>query len=137
MGLAIIEAKKSTNEIPVGCIMVDKNGNVVSSTSNTVEKLKSPIMHAEIDCIKQTIEKTGEKFLNNYAMYVTLEPCMMCFGAICLSRVGTLFIGSRKDELKSINLLFNYNTNHKPDMYFDIMKQECDDLINVFFDNLR
>ncbi len=137
MGLAIIEAKKSTNEIPVGCIMVDKNGNVVSSASNTVEKSKSPIMHAEIECIQQTIEKTGEKFLNSYVMYVTLEPCMMCFGAICLSRVGDLFIGSRKDDSKSISLLSNYNTNHRPNIYFDIMKQECDNLINVFFNNLR
>ncbi len=137
MSLAINEAKKSKNEVPVGCVMVDKKGCVISSTSNTVESSKSSIMHAEIDCINQAIEKTGEKFLNNYSMYVTLEPCMMCFGAICISRVGALFIGSRKEDSKSINILSHYNLNHKPEIYFDIMKKECDNLINSFFYCLR
>ena len=111
--LAIKEAEKAykKGEVPVGAIIV-KNGKIISKAHNTIEKEQNPIKHAEIKAIEKATKKLKNWRLNDCEMYVTLEPCEMCRGAIFLSRIKkTYYILSRKDiknnndiELEKLNI---------------------------------
>ena len=92
MQIALDEAKKAyqENEIPVGAIIAN-NEKIIAVASNKIEKLKNPLMHAEILAINQACQLIGEKYLNNYNIYVTLEPCELCINAIKIARIKKIF----------------------------------------------
>ena len=142
MNLALEEAYKaySTYEVPVGAVVVHK-GKVIGRGHNKRETLKDPTAHAEIIAIKEASEFLGGWRLIDCTMYVTIEPCSMCAGAILNSRIANLVIGAKDPKMgccgSVINLLDNPNFNHRVNTVFGIMEEECSKLMKDFFKELR
>ena len=142
MKLALKEAKKAEliDEVPVGCVIV-KDDTVVARGHNLKETKNQAIMHAEIVAIQKASRKLGTWNLKDCDLYVTLEPCMMCNGAIILSRIRSIYYGTEDPkggctdtliQIKKIDRL-----NHHPNVYSGIMKQECMEILKEFFKNKR
>ncbi len=145
MQIAIDEARKSSNknnEIPVGCVIVNNdNGKIVAKSCNKTIKNSNPTQHAEVICINQALKKLKTDRLANCSIYITLEPCPMCAGALALAKIGKIYIGCESKKTGAIinNIkLFSQNfCNHKPEIYHPIMEKECKKLITSFFDKLK
>ena len=139
---ALKEAKKaySTYEVPVGAVIVN-NGEIIGRGYNQRESLKDPTAHAEILAIKDASKYLDAWRLMDCTIYVTLEPCAMCAGAIVNSRIDRLVIGTR--DLKrgccgTIEDLTNHpKFNHRLQVEFGILEDECSSIISSFFKELR
>lgn len=141
MSLAIKEAKKAyqIDEVPIGCIIVYKD-KVIARAHNEREKLKSSLAHAEILAIKKACKMLESWRLEDCIMYITLEPCAMCSGAIIQSRIPKVIYGAydyRFGAHKSITNLFDVKFNHEVDIHGGVMLEECSKLIQDFFKELR
>ena len=141
MDMAIIEAKKafSDNEVPVGCVIVH-NAQIIAQSHNTTEKESDATCHAEINAIKEAEKFLKQKVLNECDMYVTLEPCPMCTGAIINSRIKRLVYGAsdyKAGSCGSVVNLFELPYNHKPEVVAGFMQEECAQKLTDFFKNLR
>lgn len=142
MRYALNEAYKaySTYEVPVGAVIVN-DGKIIGAGYNMRETLKSPTAHAEMIAIEQASRYLGGWRLINCTMYVTLEPCPMCAGAILNSRIERLVIGTMDPKRgccgSVINLLDNPRFNHRVNITYGILEEECSNLIKDFFKNLR
>lgn len=142
MKLAINEAKKAYGqlEIPVGAIIV-KDGKVIAKAHNEKEQKQDTTKHAEILAIQEASKKLKNWRLIDCDMYVTLEPCSMCAGALIQSRVRKVFIGAMDEKTGScgsvLNLLEDYTFNHKVEVEYGICKEECEILLKNFFKELR
>jgi len=140
MKLALTEAETAMqrNEIPVGAVLV-KNNQLVCKEHNRTRELNTHLAHAEM-LIFQYIQ-TKEKFLHDYTLYVTLEPCLMCAGAIILSRLSRLVFGTFDPKTgvcgSVYNVLTDKNFNHKPIVISGIMQAECSILLKEFFKGKR
>ncbi len=138
MELALKEARKTKNDIPVGAIVV-KDGKVISSACNTKEDENDITSHAEISALKQASKVLGNWRLEDCDMYVTLEPCPMCGWAILQSRIKNLYFGSYNTQygafFSSVDLRKLSNT--KTNIYGGIMEEKCDKLLETFFDSIR
>ena len=142
MRLALEEAYKafSTYEVPVGAVIVH-NDKVIGKGYNKRETLKDPLAHAELIAIKEASNYLGGWRLIGCTMYVTIEPCAMCAGAIINSRVERLVIGAKDPKMgccgSVVNLVDNPNFNHRVNTTFGIMEEECSTIMKKFFKNLR
>lgn len=142
MKKAIALAKEAANdgETPVGAVVVDSCGQIIGTGRNRREATGSATAHAEIEAIEQACKSLSDWRLGGCAIYVTLEPCPMCAGAIIMSRVSKLFYGS-KDELTgscgSIINLFMEPYNAKTQVTAGILNEECSTLLKKFFKTLR
>ncbi len=142
MRLALLEAYKASNifEVPVGAIIVCK-GKIIGTGYNKRETLKNPIAHAEMIAIKNASQILQGWRLLDSTMYVTLEPCPMCAGAILNARIERLVIGARDYKMGScgtvVDLLHNSNFNHSVEVTWGILEEECSTLIKDFFKKLR
>jgi len=136
MGIALSEARKAmqTDEIPVGAVLV-KNNELILKNHNRTTQFYSPLAHAEM-IILQEIQKT-EKFLTGYSLYVTLEPCLMCSGAIILSRLSKLVFGAFDPKTgvcgSVYNVLRDKHFNHHPELVSGVMQDECSKILKDFF----
>ena len=139
---ALKEAKVAFDigEIPVGAIIV-KDGQIIAKAHNLKETSKNAIYHAEILAIKEASKKLDSWRLTDCEMYVTLEPCPMCAGAIINSRIKKLYIGTTDEVMgacgTALNLLENYKFNHIVQVEKYILKDECKDILENFFEKLR
>lgn len=141
MKAAITEAKKARNidEVPVGCVIVHNN-KIIARGHNTREKDQSVLGHAEINAIKKASKKIGSWRLEECDIYVTLEPCSMCSGAIIQSRIKNLYYGAKDSKTGaagSVLNLFSYTFNHQVNVVGGIMEDECSRIIKDFFKELR
>ena len=142
MSLAIEEAKiaASLDEVPVGCVIV-KNDVVVAKQHNLREELQLTIGHAEILAIKEANEKLKSWRLQDCDLYVTLEPCLMCAGAIVQAKIKNVYFGTFDKNGGgfggSINILDANNISYKPDVYSGIKEKECQLLIKDYFSKKR
>lgn len=142
MKIALEEAYKaySTLEVPVGAIVVHK-GKVIGKGYNLRETLKNPTAHAEMLAIKQASEYLGGWRLIDCTMYVTIEPCPMCAGAIINSRIDRLVIGARDHKMgccgTCLDLTNNPSFNHKVQVTFGVLEEECSSIMKRFFSELR
>ena len=142
MKSAIKEAQKAYNklEIPVGAIIV-KDGKIIARGYNIKEEKKDTTKHAEIIAIQKASKKLQNWRLNGCEMYVTLEPCSMCAGAIINSRISKLYIGTMDEKTGAcgsvLNLLEDYKFNHKVEVECGILQQECENMLKTFFKELR
>jgi len=127
-------------EAPVGCVVVDENGAVIGRGRNRREKSKSALAHAELEAIEDACNTLGDWRLSNCSLYVTLEPCPMCAGAIIMSRIDKVYYGA-KDEITgscgSITNLFMENYGQSTQIVGGILADECGDLLTDFFRKLR
>lgn len=139
---ALKEANKAyeINEVPIGAVIV-RNGEIVGRGFNQKETLKDATLHGEISAIKDACKNLGGWRLPGCTMYVTLEPCPMCAGAIVNARIERLVIGTR--DLKTgacgsvLDITNNENLNHQPKVQFGILEEECSEIIKNFFAELR
>ena len=139
---ALIEARKAEkiDEVPIGAVIV-KDGVIIGRGHNLKESLKDPTMHAEIIAIKDACKKINSWRLTGCDMYVTIEPCVMCAGAIYQARINNLFIGSPDEKAGGVvslyNILFDERLNHQVNVHVGVMKEECSKIIKLFFERLR
>ena len=141
MNLAIEQAKISASEleVPVGAVII-RNGEVVSVGRNRRELGKNALAHAEIEAIDLACKKLGGWRLWECEMFVTLEPCPMCTGAIINSRIRRLVFGAsdyKAGSCGSVINLFDLPYNHKPEVVSGFMQEECSALLTEFFADLR
>ena len=126
-------------EVPVGCVIV-KDGVVVGEGRNRRETARTALGHAEIEAIHQACRTLGGWRLTGCTLYVTLEPCPMCAGAIVNARIPALYYGAKDDKAGccgSVLNLFEERFNHHPRIYGGLMEAECTALLQSFFQNLR
>lgn len=139
---ALREAKKAEHlgEVPIGAIVVLR-GDIVASAYNKVERLKNPTSHAEILAIKEACAFFKNKYLINATIYVTIEPCPMCIGALILSRIGCLVYGAEDKKTGAcggiLDLVNHPRLNHKIKVTGGILASECQTLMQNFFKKLR
>lgn len=139
---ALKEARKAYNkeEIPVGAVIV-KNGKIIARAYNLKETKKDTINHAEILAIKKASKKLNSWRLTDCEMYVTLEPCSMCAGALIQSRISKVYIGTMDYKTGAcgsiLNLLEDYTFNHKVEVETGVLKDECEEILKDFFKELR
>ncbi len=141
MRLAIEEAKKAADdlEVPVGAVIV-RNGEVVSFGRNRREGSRNALAHAEIEAIDKACKVLGGWRLWECDLFVTLEPCPMCTGAVINSRIRRLVYGAsdkKAGSCESVINLFDLPYNHKPEIVGGFMADECSALLSDFFANLR
>lgn len=144
MDLALDEAKKAgeRKEVPIGCIIVDnQTGEVISVGSNEREETQNAIKHAEIIAIEAACAKVGSWRLEHTSLFVTLEPCPMCAGAIINSRIEEVIFGASDPKAGSAgsinNLLAETRYNHQPEVLSGVKEQEAGDLLRNFFREIR
>ncbi len=138
---AIKEAKIAARggEVPVGAVIV-KDGEIIAKGRNEREKKQNALSHAEIEAINNACKKLGSWRLDGCEMYVTLEPCPMCAGAIINSRIKTLVFGAYDSKMGSIDSVVNlcdYPYNHKVEVYGGICEDDCLSVLKQFFEELR
>ena len=139
---ALKEAKKALEleEIPVGAVIV-KDGKIIARGYNKKELKKDATRHAEIIAIEKASKKLDNWRLIDCEMYVTVEPCVMCAGAIISSRIKKVYIGTEDNRMGAVgsvlNLFDNYTFNHKVEYEKGILKNDCESLIKDFFKYLR
>ena len=127
-------------EIPVGAIIV-KDNKIIARAHNIKEAKKDTTKHAEIIAIQKASKKLGAWRLTDCEMYVTLEPCSMCAGALIQSRIKKVYIGTLDEKTGAcgsvLNLLEDYPFNHKVEIEKNVMQKECETVIKEFFKMLR
>ena len=139
---AFAEAQKALElgETPVGVVIV-KDGRVIGRSGNRVETLRDPTAHAEIIAIGAAAEATGYERLLEATMYVTLEPCPMCAGAIMLSRIPRLVYGAADPRMGACGSRYDIcrdpTLNHGVEVSSGILEEECSGILREFFRNLR
>lgn len=139
---ALKEAKKAYQklEVPVGAVIV-KDEKILARAHNIKETKKDTTKHAEIIAIQKASKKLNNWRLTDCDMYITLEPCTMCTGAIINSRIRKIYIGTMDEKTgacgSKLNLLEDYTFNHKVELETGILKNECKEILQDFFKNLR
>lgn len=141
MRQALKEALKADkiDEVPIGCVIV-LDGEIIARGYNKREKLENSLAHAEIVAINKACKKINSWRLEDATMYITLEPCVMCSGAIIQSRIKKVIYGAydyRFGAHKSIINLFDVKFNHQVDIKGGLLEEECSNLIKDFFKRLR
>ena len=139
---ALKEAKKAYDklEVPVGAVIV-KDGKIIAKAHNLKETKTDTTKHAEIMVIQKASKKLNSWRLIDCEMYVTLEPCSMCAGAIINSRIKKIYIGTMDEKTGAagsvLNLFEDYKFNHKVEVEKGILKEECENILKNFFKELR
>lgn len=139
---ALKEAKKAGEklEVPVGCVIV-KDGKIIARAHNLKETKADTTKHAEIIAIQKASKKLEAWRLLDCEMYVTLEPCSMCAGAIIQSRIRKVYIGAMDEKTGAcgsvLNLLQDYPFNHIVEVETGIEKEKCEQILKEFFKKLR
>lgn len=141
MDYAIEEGEKALKkgEIPVGAVII-KNGIIIGKGYNRKEGTKDPTAHAEILAIKEACEKLGDWRLNGCEMYVTLEPCPMCSGAILQSRISKLYIGTFNKDMGACGSVINLMDNRSLNSFVNTIwtyDNRCSELLTRFFKTRR
>ncbi len=134
---ALAEAKKAaqTGEVPVGAVIV-KDGEIIARAHNLRETEKNALCHAEIMAINEACKKLGGWRLSSCELYVTLEPCPMCAGAIVNSRIKRVVYGAKDAKAGAMGSVMNFNfypLNHKPEIVSGVMADECAKTLTAFF----
>lgn len=142
MRAAIREGKKAyaLNEVPIGCVIV-QDGKIIARGYNRRNTDKNALAHAELAAIKKASRKTGDWRLEDCTMYVTLEPCQMCAGAIVQCRLKKVYIATMNPKAgcagSILNLLQMDKFNHRVEVERGILEEECSTMLSDFFKELR
>ena len=124
------------DEVPVGCVIV-KDNKIIARAHNKKEKKNCALFHAEIECINKATKKLSNWNLKGCQMYVTLEPCMMCTGAIINSRIDKVYFACKDPKggalMSNIKIQKIKNINHYPEIEHGLMEEECSNILKQFF----
>ncbi|MCL2425658.1 MAG: nucleoside deaminase [Oscillospiraceae bacterium] len=138
--LLLAHEAKADGEAPIGCVIVDASGAIIGRGRNRREKNISAIAHAEIEAIDDACKILGDWRLTGCSLYVTLEPCPMCAGAIIMSRIDKLYYGAREEltgSCGSVINLFMEPYGHSTQVTGGILESECSAVLKEFFKQLR
>ncbi|NLC73239.1 MAG: nucleoside deaminase [Ruminococcaceae bacterium] len=138
--LALAGEAAAAGEVPVGCVICDENGAIIGEGRNRREEIPDACAHAEIEAIRNACAYRGSWDLSGCTMFVTLEPCCMCAGAIINSRISRLVYGAKESysgACGSVINLFEENFGHKPKIYGGVLAKESAKLLSEFFNKLR
>ena len=139
--IALARQAAELGEVPVGAVVVKKaTGEIVGRGFNRRESDRSPLAHAELIAINEASKRLGGWRLIDCELYVTLEPCPMCSGAIINSRIESVIFGAydrRFGACGSVITLFDLPFNHRPELTGGVMEEECAGLLSEFFKGLR
>ena len=139
---AIKEAKKAykLKEVPIGCVIV-YHGKIIGRGYNRRNTDKSTLSHAEITAIRKASKYIGDWRLEGCTLYVTLEPCQMCSGAIIQARIDKVVMGAMNPKAgcggSLLNILENESFNHQAEVIRGVLEEECGSLLTEFFKELR
>ena len=139
---AIRQAKKAAavGDVPIGCVIV-KDDKIIARGYNKRNAKKTTLAHAELLAIEKASKKLGDWRLEDCTMYITLEPCQMCAGAIVQSRIDRVVVGSMNPKAgcagSVLNILQTEGFNHQTELTTGILKEECSQLMTGFFKELR
>lgn len=142
MDMALEYAREAyeAGEVPVGCVVVNKDGEVIGRGRNRREETHDASSHAELEAIREACAHISDWRLSDCTMFVTLEPCPMCAGGIINSRIPTVVYGAKDENTGScgsvINL-FEERYGHKPAVYGGVKADECAELLRSFFEKRR
>lgn len=142
MRSALREARKAMeiNEVPVGAVIV-KDGKIIARGHNIKEKKKNSIYHAEIVALNKACKKIGDWRLNDCDIFVTMEPCPMCAGALINSRIGNIFFGAYDERAGCCGTLYDLPSdsrfNHRPNVEGGILQEECAGILKEYFRQKR
>lgn len=137
--IALAMESEKEGEVPVGAVIV-KDGKIIATGRNRRESEKNALHHAEIEAIDGACKALGGWRLFGCDLYVTLEPCPMCAGAIINSRIKTVYFGAYDNKAGSFGSVADFNRipyNHKPEIIAGVMEKECSELLTDFFKKLR
>jgi tRNA(adenine34) deaminase len=143
MGAALDEARLALthDDVPIGGVIVDADGNELARAHNARERDQDPTAHAELLALKQAAEKRGSWRLDGTTMYVTLEPCAMCAGALVLARVSRLVYAAADPKAGAVGSLFNIaqdpRLNHRLEVTSGVLEDEASALLKAFFKGKR
>jgi tRNA(adenine34) deaminase len=143
MRLAIEEALKAKGigEVPIGAVIVGENGEIISKAYNLCETTHDPTAHAEILAIKEAARKLENWRLTDVTLYVTLEPCTMCMGAMVLARIKRVVFGTLDPKAGAVmsiyNIGFDNKLNHRVEVKEGILRDDCARLLRDFFKSIR
>ena len=127
-------------EVPVGCVVISPSGEIIGRGRNRREELPDATAHAEIEAIRAACAAMGTWNLSGCALFVTLEPCPMCTGAIINSRISTVVYGAKEPNTGSVGSvinLFEERYGHRPAVYGGVLGQECAAVLAAFFEDRR
>ena len=127
-------------EVPVGCVITDREGKIIGRGRNRREEARDATAHAEMEAIREACEAVGDWRLDSCSIFVTLEPCPMCAGAIINARIPRVHFGAREENTGSCGSvldLFSENYGHRPAVFPDICAEESRALLKGFFRNQR
>jgi tRNA(adenine34) deaminase len=139
---ALKEAEKAgkKDEVPVGCVIV-KDGVIIARGHNLIRTKKDPAAHAEVVAIRKACKKLKNERLNGVSLYVNIEPCPMCSGAILLARIKTLVYGAEDLKTGACGSVFcvinDKRNNHQVELIAGVLKKECGEIVSNFFENKR
>jgi tRNA(adenine34) deaminase len=137
--LVLADEAAAAGEVPVGCVIV-REGRIIGRGRNRREEERSALAHAEMDAIREACAALGDWRLSDCGLYVTLEPCPMCAGAILNARIKWLCFGARDEKTGSCGSvlnLFEENYGYRPALYGGILEAECLARLRSFFRDLR
>jgi tRNA(adenine34) deaminase len=138
--LSLAERAAAMGEVPVGAVVVC-GGKIIARGHNRRETKATPLGHAEIEAIRKASKKLKRWRLSDCTLYVTLEPCVMCAGAIVQARVGRVVYGAADPKAGAVEsiyeLLSDKRLNHRPQLSRDVLGNECGRILKVFFSELR
>jgi len=143
MHLSIAEAQKAAaiDEVPIGAVIVDAAGEILSAASNRTIIDNDPTAHAEILAIRAAAKKIGNYRLTGSTLYTTIEPCVMCAGALVNARIARLVFGAHDERFGGVETKFRLcdsdDLNHRIDIVSDILANECRSLMQDFFRKRR
>lgn len=138
--LSLATEAAENGEVPVGCIVVDGSGKIIGRGRNRREETGKATAHAEIEAIEMACDAKKDWRLDDCSLYVTLEPCPMCAGAIINARIGKLYYGAKEPKsgsCGSIINLFMENYGYSPEIYGGLLGKECAGIMRDFFEKIR
>ncbi len=139
---AIKQAKMAAHEeeVPIGCVITHQN-KIIAKAHNQVELLKDPTAHAEMIAITQAANALSSKWLTDCCLYVTIEPCSMCAGALVLSRIKRIYFGARDPKTGACGSVFNIvnslQLNHRIEVQGGLLEEESGEFLSSFFKKKR
>jgi len=141
MQLALDAAKQSGDDVPVGAVIVDAAGEVIAKAANNREATKDPSGHAELVAIREASRKLGDWRLDNCTLYVTLEPCVMCAGAIVAARIPKVVFGAFDERVgaagSAYDILRDGRLGNPVEVIPGVLEEKCSALLSEFFQSKR
>ncbi len=139
--LDLARISEAKGDVPIAALVCDKNGNVIASSHNERELIKDPTAHAEMIALREASQKLGQWRLNGCTLVVTLEPCVMCAGALSLSRVDRVVFGAYDKKAGAMGSIYEIHAdkrlNHVIELEHGILEKECREMLVGFFKSKR